>query len=126
MRYFTPDGSGETRTERNIRFSRSELNEEYDFPDIGVYLWEWFFDCLEGIRSIIDGVPIKITWQDLQAWSAITGNVASPSEYAILRRMSDAWCEAMGDELANEQARRKAEADQKPKDKTPRKPRGKQ
>lgn len=124
VRYHTPDGTGETRTERNIRFKVADLNEDFDFPDHALYLWDWFYECLNGIRSIIDGVPIKITWQDLEAWKASTGHIATPAECAILRTMSDAWCEAMGDELANEQARRKAaDATKKPAPK-PRKPKG--
>jgi len=76
---------------------------DYEIPDGGEYIWDWFCDLLAWFNAVKDGAAIRLPPSELLAWARITGNVVSPDEYAILRDMNAAWVAAMNDEIAYSQ-----------------------
>lgn len=108
-RYYTKDGDGETRRERNARFNQD--SPTLDVPDRGSHLWEWFTDISRS-RQYRDGSPQPISPTDWLAWSQMTGAIVRDEEWAILRAMDAAFVVAMTGELADQRAR---EADKRQK-----------
>lgn len=96
-RYLTPGKDGETRAERNERFG-AEV-PEWDVPGGGQYLLDWFDDISNGVNRIGDGRVNRITWQDFIAWRDAMKTIVYPHEFAILKSMDMAYCEAMAGEL---------------------------
>lgn len=72
---------------------------DYEIPDGGEYLWDWFVDLLAWSDLINDGLARKPVPRDLLDWAHVTGNVVNADEYAILRDMGAAWAGAMNEEL---------------------------
>jgi hypothetical protein len=73
---------------------------DYDIPEGGEYLWDWFCDLLTWADMVNSGVAVRLPPSEMLAWAKITGNVVNPDEYAILRDMNAAWAAAMNDELS--------------------------
>ena len=109
IRYNTPDHNGSTRADRNEAFASAHLTPEFEIPEAGEYLWEWFFEFLEAGRHIDDGVPVSPAWLEYLSWAEITGRIVRTAEYAILRDMHQTWRTAMAVELAENRARKEAE-----------------
>lgn len=118
-RYLTPDKNGQTRAEYNAAFYRDEPEKDptpdWDIPPEGQYLYDWYIDIENGINRIVGGAVKRITWQDFVAWRSVTRNLVRPYEFAILRAMDLACCEALEGELqraratAEDEAKREAE-----------------
>ena len=114
-RYETPGPKGETRRERNERFSQE--SPPFDVPEDGQYIWDWFYDIIETGDRIIQGEPIPFSHIELKAWSENMRELVEPSEFKILIDMSNTWCDAMFDELENAREVLKKEAEAKAKTK---------
>lgn len=98
-RYLTPDKDGETRAERNKRFHAENLTPEWDVPDGGQYLLDWFDELSTGHNRIVGRQVLRIEWRAMQAWQALMNVKIYPHEIAILRAMDTAYCEALETEL---------------------------
>ena len=62
-------------------------SSEPEFPDALDYLWEWFWDALDGCPA--NGmVPVSIGWCDLSAWCELTGERLEPWEARLILRLS--------------------------------------
>lgn len=109
IRYNTPDHHGKTRADRNEAFAHAHLTPEFEIPEAGEYLWDWFFEFIEAGRHIDDGVPVSPPWSEYLAFAEVTGRIVRTAEYAILRDMHATWRKAMGVELAENRARKEAE-----------------
>lgn len=96
-RYYTPGPSGETRAERHERFNKDV--PEFDIPDAGQYLWDWYFEISKLTVRVVDGQALPLTWDNLEGWARIVGKPVSADEFAILRAMDTAYCEALTGEL---------------------------
>lgn len=88
-------------------------------PDEGGHLWDWYFEILDGFQGVVNGEPVPIPASEFSAWFALTGNVVSPDEYTILRRMDKARRAALAEEIEYHRAvaRDEAEAASKKKGK---------
>lgn len=81
-----PKGSEQTnrqhfeRIKKNTRRVVPELERSYRKPAVLYYLWEWFCD-------IYQGVPI--TYQELAAWSGMTGTKLHLFEIDLLKRLTN-------------------------------------
>jgi len=62
-------------------------------------LWNWYDQISSGVGRIRDGVCFPIPWTEFQAWANLTGNIVSPSEYAILHSMDLVFCDETNKEL---------------------------
>jgi hypothetical protein len=106
VRYTTPDINGETRAERNERFSVPV--PDIDVPEVGQYLWDWFEELSSGVNRIVDGRAQRCTWAEFHGWRELTGETVTPDEWAILRAMDLAYCGALQGEIDNSVAMMKA------------------
>jgi len=84
-------------------------------PEAGVYLWQWFNSLSVMMTRVIGGVVHHIPPSEYLAWSAMTGCIVEPAEYAILRDMDAAFCAALSKEIAEVHARHRAAQDEKSK-----------
>jgi hypothetical protein len=82
-------------------------------PQIGRYLWDWYFDLSDSLLRVRDGIVTPIPPSEFEAWRSATGNIVYPSEYAILRAMDAAYCAEMRVEVKafQEREREMREAD---------------
>lgn len=109
VRYDLPDENGEHRRERNERHNMPV--PETTIPDHGVYLWDWFWQCSDGLKRIDEGVCAPIPWSEFFHWAQVTQTIVHANEYAILRAMDAAFCEETNVELQAYQERLRAERD---------------
>ena len=109
-RYLTPDKNGETRADRNARFGQDEVTPEWSVPDGGQYLFDWFEEISSGHNRVSNDRIYRITWVEFAAWQQVSGNVVYPHEFAILRAMDNAYCEALEGELQYQKVRAQEEA----------------
>lgn len=72
-------------------------------PDSGQHIWDWWRELNQGVDRGGDGYFRRVTWLELRAWANTMGHIVHPWEYAILRAVDSAYCDAR-DELL--QARR--------------------
>lgn len=117
-RYLTPDKNGETRADRNAAVAdddEPDTTPEWDVPPEGQYIYDWYCDIERGINRVVGGAVKRFTWQDLEAWRNLSGNLVRPNEFAIIKAMDLAYCEALEGELqymratAEDEAKREAE-----------------
>lgn len=122
VRYDTPDEGDEktdpprlpeTRRDRNERFGHPEHNPPFLLPEIGLYLWDWYFSISNRLRRVIDGICVPIPPTEFIAWRIATGTIVYPREYEVLCAMDQAYCEEMNKELADYRERQK-EANKRP------------
>lgn len=78
-------------------------------PEIGAYLWGWYFDISDGLRRVRDGVCERIPPSEWVAWRSETGHIVRLAERAILRSMDRAYCAETNNELADYRARQEDE-----------------
>lgn len=79
---------------------------------MGEHLWEWFWDMSRD-RKWGEAGPDPIGLAGIRLWSEMTGTTIRPEEVEIIRDMDDAYRSALAIERADQQRRRKAEAQQK-------------
>jgi hypothetical protein len=60
------------------------------FPSVLGYLWNWFHE-LSDARSSGGMGPCCITYQDIAAWSRLSGHKPSPWDVAVLRDLDRLW-----------------------------------
>lgn len=113
IRYSTVGTDGITREERNERFDQP--NPEWDIPEEGLYLWDWYFEAAKGTNRILDGVAQPVEWEEFRAYVETNDILIYPFEYAILRDMDTAYVSATNEELnlTADELRAKAEAEAK-------------
>ena len=59
-----------------------------ELPEALVYLWNSFIALLNGCAS--DGFGgVRVTWTDMQAWAAMTGNAPAAWEVDVLMRLAN-------------------------------------
>lgn len=104
VRYETPDDKDETRRERNEKFNTP--SPEFEVPEGGEFLWNWYFEISEGLRRIDDGVCFPIPPSEIIAWKNLTDRLLTADEYVILRAMDAVFCEETNKELQAYQERR--------------------
>lgn len=110
VRYDLPDDKGETRRERYHAFddeTKAQLPQPPDFelPQSGMYLWNWYFNLSGCIRRVRDGICEPIPPSEFLAWKEATDTIVYPHEYAILQAMDAAYCEECNKELADARQR---------------------
>ena len=116
VRYETKDENGETRADRNKRFSQPLPQHSSELiPDGGEYLWEWFFDLNSRLKRIVDGNVIPIPPSEMLAWKELHGHIVYSWELDILEGMDLAFCAEMGEELKAFHERQKDAAPKKRK-----------
>lgn len=111
VRYDMPDATGETREERNERFGIQDKSIEWDIPDDGLYLWEWYWEIAAQSKRVNDGVAVPIAWVEFFAWAQATGRIVRPFEYDILRDMDAAFVAETNIELTRSRAILKKQAE---------------
>jgi len=84
-----PDGKSSVRQQlEQIEKTKGEphpvLVNEPELPTEYLHVWTWFCDVFSG------EVP---TWHELQAWSALTGNIVLPREFNLIRRLARKFLE---------------------------------
>jgi len=98
VRYDTPDLSGMTRRERNLR---AEIDSpEFVIPQAGKHLWDWFAEINSVVSRVRDGHCCPLPPSEILAWVQLTGNIVYPSEYAILVAMDAEYCSEVNKEFA--------------------------
>lgn len=65
-------------------------------PDCVAHVWSWWQD-LHVARGGTGFGPAPIGWQDVAAWSALTGTITRPAEIRLLMDIDRAWLEAQAD-----------------------------
>lgn len=70
------------------------------------YLLGWFWE-LSAARTYGFGTPNPLTFSEIAAWVALTGNVATASDVAMLRAMDAALLSAAAREQADAAERAK-------------------
>lgn len=92
-----------TRRENNARFGKP--SPEVDVPEVGEYLWDWFFDVDARIARIQDGECRPIPPSEWLAWVTVTGNIVRRWELGILTALDLAYCKALNIELEEKRQR---------------------
>lgn len=94
-----PDEKGETRRQRNERFGQGHLTpDEIHVDEDFTYLLEWFWD-LNLARSMGFNGPNPISYSEIAHWSAMTGNIISRREVALIRKMDAAYVKAVLEDM---------------------------
>lgn len=92
----------ETGLEFDARFG---WETEYpDWPEVGDYLWDMFWDANRD-RRFDDNVPQALGSQGFGAWAASAGKLLNTAEFQILRAMDSAWLNTYRELRAEEAAR---------------------
>lgn len=108
--YETPDKNGETRRKYHIRFDKPELNPDIEEPDEGGHILEWFWDLHmtrpEGFSGMAEFSP-----EYLASWAAMTGEIVTREEVAIIRRMDAAFRAGIADERDHQESRNRKASD---------------
>ena len=92
VRYDTPGYEGETRRQFNARFDHLSPDVP-EYPEAAQYLLDWFAD----MRDCADHDK-PLTPTHMRDWQAVTGNVMTREEMAIIRQMDSSWRASMADE----------------------------
>ena len=111
MRYNTLDDNGETRADRNDRFGFEEQTQYPDIPEHFYYIWEWFWEIIDTGRHVFEGSPTSFTHEELRAWVENLGAIVRREEMLILISMSQAWRDAMTEELEAQRAARESKTE---------------
>lgn len=114
VKYHTPDHNGETRTDYHKRFNQ-ECNNQYTVPEVGQYLWDWFWSLQSSFNHVRDSEPLVLTHCELKSWRDNMRIDVSPWEIECLIEMSKTWASAMAKEIKRSQDKQKEEADKKAK-----------
>lgn len=67
---------------RRTKVKPKEL-EQVEFQVIMGHVWSWFHDLRRSIGQGFSG-PLPISYQDIYAWSAMTGNRPDPFEISCI------------------------------------------
>ena len=71
-------------------------DDEPEFPDALMYLWNWFGEILDG--CVPTGMaPLSIGWRDLSAWCDLTGEGLEPWEARLIVRLASLRCAIIGE-----------------------------
>jgi hypothetical protein len=111
VRYEMPDVTGETRDERNARFGITDKAVDWDIPDDGLYLWEWYWQISGKLLRVADGVAVPIPWSEYRAWRKETRRIVRPFEYDILIDMDAAFVAETNAELQRSRAIQKEQSE---------------
>lgn len=79
------------------RFGKSDLVREADPPEEGAHIWEWFWHLSSRRQQGFNG-PQPMTYAEISAWSAGTGERLLREELAILIRMDARYLSALVDQ----------------------------
>lgn len=109
VRYNTRRENGETRREYYERMN--QIVPEMTIPDEYEYIWEWFWELNGMINRAGDGYCRPISPGDYKAWTDISGNIVTPSEYDMLRAMDGAYKRAMDQEIEDRRTRAREQAE---------------
>lgn len=96
VRYDCPDPNGETRRQRNTRFSIA--SPKVEIPPAGAKLFRWFRDA-STMRRWDSGYPAIIEPGNWTAWASMMDIPVQVVEWRILRRMDDIYVSTMIDEI---------------------------
>lgn len=110
VRYTTEDANGETREQRNERFGQADATTEWDIPDDGLYLWDWYWEISDRLKRVSEGVALPIAWSEFISWQNATRHIVMPFEFDILSAMDDAFVAGTNEELAAARAALEAQA----------------
>ena len=61
-----------------------------ELPPDAEHIWQWFLDLNSARGSNGFGVN-PISYQDIAAWSSLTGTIVRPSEVAALKALDAVW-----------------------------------
>ena len=84
---------------------------ENDIPEEFQYIWEWFWEINGMINRAGEGYCKPITAVDYKAWTEISGNIVTPTDYDILRTMDLAYRTAMDRETDDRRTRDRERAE---------------
>lgn len=59
------------------------------------HLWQWFWDVHRGRQAGMNGW-LALSATELKAWAELTGEIVRPEEWQIIRKMDQAFLEAVG------------------------------
>lgn len=111
-RYDIPNKKGETRRERNEVVNVD--TPDFEIPEDGLYLWDWFIDINNSIHRIdFNGYYCNIPPSEFLAWSTLKKCDLRSEEYDILKAMDNAFCKELNADInadrQREDERRKRE-----------------
>lgn len=91
IRWHCKDENGETKTERNARFSMSYLTpDDPEIPDYIAYIWIWFWELSSRRRSSLGGGE-SIAYGEITQWIAVTCSDPTQQEIGVLLDMDNAY-----------------------------------
>lgn len=106
-RYDMPDENDDTRRARNERVGVG--TPSFNLPPQGEYLWNWFIEIANSISRVCDGYYRRIPPSEFQAWSNLTKNYITSTEYEILTAMDEMFCREMNMEVEARRGKKESE-----------------
>jgi len=67
-----------------------------EFPDLCAHIWRDFLNLNKSRRMGFSG-PDPITFQDVFAWQAVTGNILHPWEVSAIMAIDEAFMASLND-----------------------------
>ena len=65
-------------------------------PRAVAHVWEWFIE-LGNARTRTESGPGPISFLEIKAWADLTGNVPTPEETRLIKRLDVAYLNSLGD-----------------------------
>lgn len=106
-RYDMEDEKGDSRRQRNTRVGVE--SPDFEIPESGIYLWDWFKALNESVFRNVDGYYHLIPPSEYKAWSELTGSLITPDEYDILRSMDVVFCNELNADIEAKRIRKTEE-----------------
>ena len=85
------------QVERATGRAPPELVGECALPPALAHVWEWFCE-LSNARPAGFYAVAPLSYEAMESWARLTGHRPTPAEVALLRRLDDAFREAMRQE----------------------------
>lgn len=64
--------------------------QQKELPECLFYLWQWFIELSNG-RQYGEFGPMPLSYTEIQAWAALTGNTPTAWEVETLKRIDVAF-----------------------------------
>ena len=113
-RKFDVEGEGKVMLTRRQAYPRfNQVAPQFDMPEAGEYLWDWYTEISQRIGRVVDWVCNPIPPSEWIAWQTLTGEIVYSWEHRILGAMDVAFCDEMNKELEDKRATYQREVEQK-------------
>jgi hypothetical protein len=102
VKWNTPNSKGENRIEYHERFG-VEIDEDIEpfLPEISLPYWLWFWEINQGRQKSQSGIQ-PIPAAEFYAWAILTDTPLSSKDFLILRKMDQAYCQTLTEEVQND------------------------